>query len=127
MLSSFPVWLLLLLVPLVLTVLAWIKGLKALAVVNESTAGLRARTWAPMLFLLVPFTLLLCFVGLRMVPLTAPGLVFFGAASSVAALVTSVRSPSGFRPLALFAAAAWVACFGLALMVMLAVSGSWLR
>jgi hypothetical protein len=128
MLSSFPVWLLLLLVPLVLTVLAWIKGLRAIAVVSESTAGVRARTLPPMLFLVGPVVILLSFVGMliaHVAPLmTAPWqLVLIGAVSSVAALVTSAWSPRGFRALALFAAAAWVACFGLALAVLSALHG----
>lgn len=127
MLSLFPVLLLFLLVPFVLTLLAWRKGLQTIASGNGPTTGLRLRTLPPMLFLAGPVIALLGFFSLRMAhetSLATPGwMVVIGISSSVAALITSFWGPRDFRPLALFAAAAWVVCFGLALMMMLALAG----
>jgi len=103
-LLAFPIWLILPLVPLVLTLLAWREGLRALATA-ESKDGLRSRTLLPMLFLAGPVAMLLGLVGLQaghFASLTAPGrMMIIGSAAAVAALITSTRSPRGFRPLAI--------------------------
>jgi len=74
--------------------------------------------------------MILFFFGLRIgrvdsviVAKSGAWMLFIGALSSVLALVTSTWAPRGFRPLALFAAASWVACFGLALKAVAALSG----
>jgi hypothetical protein len=125
-LLALPIWLILPLVPLVLTLLAWREGLRALATA-ESKDGLRSRTLLPMLFLAAPVAMLLGSVGLQaghFASLTAPGrMMIIGSAAAVAALITATRSPRGFRPLAIFAAAAWVLCYGLPLLAMFALAG----
>jgi hypothetical protein len=126
---GYAIWLLLL-VPGVLTVLAWRAGLLAIATADNSKAAVRARIWPAMFFLAGPVAAVLAFVWLRLGPVDtatrATGfawLLFAGAISSVAALVTSIWSPGSFRPLALFAAVAWTACFGLALIAVSALVG----
>jgi len=122
----FPIWLILPLVPLVLTLLAWREGLSA-PTITESRDGVRARTLLPMLFLTGPVAMLLGLVGLQVAHVASPDtprrMILIGAASSVAALITSTWSPRGFRPLALFAAAAWVLCYGLPLLAMFSLAG----
>jgi len=124
-LFPFPIWLSLLLVPLVLTLLAWKQGLRALAT-TESKDGIRARTLVPMLFL-AGSVAVLGLVGLQVAhvasPTTSGRMIFIGATSSVAALITSTWSPRGFRPPAIFAAAAWVLCYGLPLLAMFSLAG----
>jgi len=121
----FPIWLILPLVPLMLTLLAWREGLRALAS-TESKDGIRSRTLLPMLLLAAPVAMLLGLVGrvANVASQTAPGrMIFIGAASSVVALITSTWSQRGFRPLAIFAAAAWVLCYGLPLLAMFSLAG----
>jgi hypothetical protein len=122
MIFAFPV-LLVLLILWVLTLLAWIEGLRAIKAATES----KGRILLPMLLLTVPVLMLFGFFFLRLgrvVSLALPGqMAIVGAASALAALLTSFRAPRGFRGLALAASIAWLACFGLALMALFALSG----
>ena len=115
-----------LLVPIVLTVLAWIEGIRANGKA-EPVPYVGTRTWPAMLFLAGPVLMLFGLVGLRMWNLTHPTfpvwMFFTGGASSMAALVASTWSAPGFRPIAFFAALGWVACFGLGLLMLSALSG----
>ena len=127
MLFGFPVWLICLLsIPVVATLLAWREGLVALTN-KEFKDCVRSRTLLPMLFLAGPVVTLLGLVELQVghvASLTGPArLIFTGAASSVAALIASMWSPPGFRPLAIFAAAAWVLCYGLPLLAIFSLAG----
>jgi hypothetical protein len=119
----------LLLVPSTLTLLAWWNGLRMIASAGESKTGIRIRVWPAMLFLAAPLVMLLGFLWLRaghmdMIARTnlTVWMLVIGAISSVTALVTSTWAPPGFRPIALFAAAAWVVCFGGVLMALTALS-----
>jgi len=106
---------LVLVVPVALTVLAWITGLRVIAT-HEAAVKVRTRTWPAMLFLAGPFLMTLGFLALPQVPASLPArewMFLIGAASSVAALVSSAWASPRFRALALFAALSWVVCFGL--------------
>src|SRR5215831_7658782 len=118
----------LLLVPSALTLLAWRNGLRAIAEAGESSIAIRARALPAMLFLAGPVVMVLGLVGLRAghIDVTRTNvdtlMLLIGAISSFSALVTSLWAPRGFRPIALFAAAAWVVCFGLVLIGFAALS-----
>ena len=121
-----------LIVPLVLTVLAWREGLRILAnATRDSTAHVRIRTWPAMIFLLGTVVMVagLFIVRFRRPSLTPPSLTLgawmfcVGALSSIAALVSSLWAMPRFRPLAFFAALGWTSCFGLVLMMLSALRG----
>ena len=80
-----------------------------------------------MVFLVVPVVVVLGFLLIQIRPvIRVPVLVwmlFLGGGSSVAALVSSIWTPRSVRLLAVFAAAAWVVCFGLAFMGLSALAG----
>ena len=121
MIFAFPV-LLFLLVLWVLTLLAWIEGLRAIRSAGEVKAQIRRRVLPPMILLAAPIIILSGFFLMRLGHWVSPALpgrmAIIGAASALAALITSFRSPHGFRALALSAAIAWLVCFGLALIAM---------
>ena len=80
-----------------------------------------------MVFLVVPVVVALGVLSIQIRPVI-PGsvfawMLFLGAGSSAAALVSSIWTPRSVRPLAIFAAAAWVVCFGLAFMGVSALAG----
>jgi len=116
-------------VPMVLTMLAWREGIRA----NrrpESGRHVRVRTWPAMLFLAGTVLMVFGLVALRIAKvqsLTSPiwyvSMLFIGGASSIAALVSSTRGTPGFRLIAFFAALSWLACFGLVLFMLSALSG----
>jgi len=104
------------LLALVLTLLAWRAGVRAIASGGESKA-VRARTWPAMLFLAGAVAMALGLflwlrVGLLFGPIAIPRMLEIGATASVAALVASTWAPSSFRFPALCAAAAWAGFFG---------------
>jgi hypothetical protein len=122
MIFAFPV-LLVLLILCVLTLLAWIEGLRAINAATEA----KGRILLPMLLLTVPVLMLFGFFLLRLGHVVSPALpgrmAIIGAASAFAALLTSIRAPRGFRGMALAASIAWLACLGLALMAVFALTG----
>jgi hypothetical protein len=118
-----------LLPPSALTLLAWRSGIHAIANGGESKTRVRARVWPAMLLLACPVVMLLGFLGLRSghIDMTTrtnvvPWMLLIGVISSVSALVASIWAPRDFRPIALFASAAWVVCFGLTLMAIASLS-----
>src|SRR5215813_3936235 len=126
MIFAFPVMLFLAVI-WVLTLLAWIEGFRTMAAAAESKDDIRQRVLPPMLLLTAPIAIVFGFFLLRLVHVASPALpgrmAIIGAASALAALITSIRAPRGFRALALSASIAWLACFGLALMAVFALSG----
>jgi heme/copper-type cytochrome/quinol oxidase subunit 2 len=126
MIFAFPVMLFLLVI-WVLTLLAWIEGMRATAGAGEAKADIQRRVLLPMVLLTVPFAILVIFFVLRfghVVSLVWPGrMAIIGLFSALAALITSLRAPRGFRGLAISASMAWLVCFGLALMAMFALRG----
>ena len=124
--------LLFLLVPLVLTALAWREGLHALAANADSTSHIRLRTWPTMFFLLgtVVIVLGLFIEHFTRTDLTSPksltAMVWMfcaGGLSSLAALVSSTWAMPQLRPLAFFAALAWTGCFAVVLTMLSGLRG----
>ena len=126
MIFAFPVFLFLLVV-WVLTALAWVEGLRAMARAGEAKADMRRRILPPMLLLTVLMAILFGFFILRIgrvVSLAWPGrMAIIGAFSAIAALITSMRAPRGFRGLAIAASTGWLVCFGLVLTALFALRG----
>lgn len=126
MIFAVPV-LLVLLTLWVLTLLAWIEGLRAIRAATEPKTELWERILPPMLLLIAPILMLFGLFFLRLGHLISPALpgrmVIIGATSALAALITSFRAPRGFRGLAIAASMAWLVCFGLALLAVFALRG----
>ena len=115
------------LLALVLTALAWRSGLRSIALAKQSGGDVRARVLPAMILLVIPVVMLLGLCGLRIARMQPSALAIeifmIAGVSSIAALAASTWAVPGFRALAFFAAAAWSICFGLLLWAISALSG----
>lgn len=129
MIFAFPV-LLFLLVLWVLTVLAWIEGLRAIKAAGESKSEIRGRVLPPLILLIVPLAALVLLFLLRLrldvrhaTYYLLPGRMFsVSFVSALAALLMSFRAPRGVRGLALSASIAWLIAFGLVIRVIIGLN-----
>jgi hypothetical protein len=130
MIFAFPL-LLFLLVLWMLTVLAWVEGLRAIRAAGEPRSGIRGRVLPPLILLMVPLAELVFLFLLRLrldvrhaTYFLLPGRMFFIALiSALAALLMSFRAPRGVRGLALSASIAWLLGVGLLIRMMMGLSG----
>lgn len=130
MIFAFPV-LFFLLILWVLTVLAWIEGLRAIRAAGQPQSGIRGRVLPPLMLLMVPLAALVFLFLLRLrldvrhaTYYLLPGRMFFVAfVSALAALLMSLRAPRGVRGLTLSAAIAWLIGFGLVIRLMIGLNG----
>lgn len=129
MILAFPI-LLFLLVLWILTILAWVEGLRVIRAAGESNSGIRGRVLPPLILLMVPVAALVFLFLLRLrldvrhaTYFVLPGRIFFVAIlSALAALLVSFRAPRGVRGLALSAAVAWLIAFGLVIRLMIGLN-----
>jgi hypothetical protein len=120
MFLAFPVVLFLLLL-WILTVLAWIEGLRAIRAAGELRSGIRGRVLPPLILLIVPFATLVFLFLLRLrldvrhgTYFVLPGrMLVVALVSALAALLLSLRAPRGVRGLTLSASIAWLLGLGL--------------
>jgi len=128
MIFAFPV-LFFLLILWVLTVLAWIEGLRAIKTAGESKPDIRGRTLPPLILLAVPIAALVFLFVLRLslrhpTYSVLPERIFLiSLLSALAALLMSFRAPRGVRGLALSAAIAWIIAFALVIRATIALNG----
>jgi hypothetical protein len=119
-----------LLVLWMLTVLAWIEGLRIIRAAGESQSGIRGRVFPPLILLIVPFAALVFLFLLRLrldvrhaTYYVLPGrMLVVALVSALGALLLSLRAPRGVRGLALSAAIAWLIGLGLVIRLIMGLN-----